>query len=141
MIIRLTLSDNDHTQCLEEFCEGLRNRMFNCEFFPDFNRPERENYDSGKAYANALVEYLDKERAYDKERYRLMDADARYKKGTKDYNTICAEVLRLWKIFAAKDEWLARQTPLVSIQHSLEEGWENGEVVYYFTPYDKFITK
>lgn len=141
MIIRLTFADNDHTQYIEEFCEGLRDRMFNCEFFPDFNEPKKENYDSVEAYSYALERHWDKERAYNKERVRLMNPNARYTKGTKAYNAICAEVLRLWKLFAAKDEWLARQTPTVSIQHSLKEGWENGEVVYYFTPYDKFITK
>jgi hypothetical protein len=143
MIIRLTLSDNDFTHYIEEFCLGLRDRMFNYEYIPSFSEPMVETYKGDvETYSQDWISYLERRKAYQNKRAKLMNPDNRYKKGTKEYKEICDEVRRLWKMFTEKNVgYIADEVPKVSIQHSLEEGWENGEVVYYFTPYDKYITK
>ena len=69
-----------------------------------------------------------------------MRPENRFSQDSEEYKEICDEVKRLWDIFAEKVD-MQRWTPSVSIQYSLNEKWENGEVVYYFTPYDKWITQ
>ena len=140
MIIRLSLGDNDFTHYLEDFANGLRNRMFNCDYYPDFKEPVRNDYENVNAYSDAIIKYLNDEKKYDAERTKLMHPDARYKKGTASYRKICSEILRLWKIYA-NNHGMDRFTPDISIQHSFEEGWENGEVVCYFSAYDRCIVK
>ena len=137
MIIRLDLVENDFTGYLEEFCVGLRNRMF---VMDESEYPIRDNYDSVESYSQAWMDYLDRKQALDKTRCHLMNPMNRFKKGTSAYKQICNEVLRLWSIYAETVD-MSRWIPKVSIQYELKEQDENGEVVYYWTPYDKFITQ
>lgn len=139
MIIRLTLVDNDFTGYLEEFCEGLRDKMFTMDGAKSYDIT-RENYDSVESYCEALHDFWDREKALYETRCYLMKPDNKFKKGSKEHKQIIEEVLRLWKIYASTVD-MERWTPNVSIQYELKEQWENGEVVYYWTPYDKFITQ
>lgn len=136
MIIRLTFVDNDFTQYLEEFCEGLRDRMFAFEE----KWPECTEFSSVDEYSKAWITFLDAKKEADNTRRRLMKPDNRFTKQSKEYRQICNEVIRLWNKFAPSVD-MERWTPDVSIQYSLNEECENGEVVYYFTPYDKWITQ
>ena len=140
MIIRLSFADNDIIYYVEQFCEGLRNRMFTMDGAKSTDIV-RENYDSSDSYCKALIEFWDKERAMYKTRCYLMDPDNKFNKGSKEHKQIIEEVLRLWRIYAPTvdmDDW---GDPNISIQYELEEKWENSEVVYYWTAYDKCITQ
>ncbi len=136
MIIRMTFCDNDFTGYLEDFCIRLRDKMFK----PICGYPKRENYSSVEEYSRALIEVWDKEKAQNKTREKLMSVDNRFSTNSAEYKQICDEVIRLWKEFAKTCD-MERWIPNVSIQYKLKEKWENGEVVYYWTPYDKFITQ
>lgn len=137
MIICLTFADNDFSHYLENFCEGLRDRMFS--FYED-EYPERTNFDFDLEYLKAATDFCKLERERRAKRVKLMRPENRFSQESEEYKEICDEVKRLWYTFAKKID-MQRWTPNVSIQYSFEEKWENGEVVYYFTPYDKWITQ
>ena len=137
MIIRLSFSDNDITNYFEEFCKGLRDKMF----VTDEEWPKRQNYDSVDRYCQAWFDYDDRKKALYETRCYLMTPDNQFKKGSKEHRQICEEVLRLWRLYAPTvqmDNW---GDPKVSIQYELKEQWENGEATYYWTAYDRCITQ
>lgn len=136
MIIRLTLGDNDFTSDLEDFCKRLRDRMF----VFDEPCPDKNDYPGVEEYSRAIIDWLDRRKLADETRRHLMNPDNRFSKKNQEYHQICSEVERLWSKFAEKID-MERFVPYISIQYSLDEKWENGEVVYYFTPYDQFITQ
>ena len=136
MIIRLTFGDNDFTQYLEDFCEGLRIRMFAF----DENYPRKDAFSSKEEYSQAWIDFMDAKHKADETRHHLLNPDNRFTKKSKEYRQICDEVIRLWNAFAPSVD-MEGWEPDVSIQYSLAEKWENSEVVYYFTPYDKWITQ
>lgn len=140
MIIRLSFSDNDITNYFEDFCEGLRDKMFKMDNAKSYDIV-RENYDSVESYCKALNDFWDREKALYETRCYLMNPENQFKKGSKEHKQIIAEVLRLWRIYAPTvdmDNW---GDPKVSIQYELKEQWENGETTYYWTAYDKCITQ
>lgn len=139
MIIRLSFGDNDITNYFEDFCKGLRNKMFtmdskSCDIV-------RENYESVESYCEALTKHWDEEKALYETRCHLMCPDHQFKKGSKEHKQIQAEVLRLWRLFAPTVEMDDWGDPEVSIQYELKEQWENGEATYYWTAYDVCITQ
>lgn len=140
MIIRLSFGDNDITNYFEDFCKGLRNKMFTMGNAKSYDIV-RENYDSVDSYCKALNEFWDKEKAMHETRYRLMNPENQFKKNSKEYKQICEEVLRLWRLFAPTVEMDGWGDPDVSIQYELKEQWENGEATYYWTAYDVCITQ
>ena len=140
MIIRLSFGDNDITNYFEDFCKGLRNRMFTVEATA-FDTVHKEDYDSVEKYSEALVKFWDEEKALEKTRYYLMDPDHKFKKGSKEHKQIREEVLRLWRLFAPTVEMDNWGDPDISIQYELKEQWENGEATYYWTAYDVCITQ
>lgn len=140
MIIRLSFSDNDITNYFEDFCKGLRNKMFTMGNAKSYDIV-RENYDSVDDYCKALTEFWDKEKAMEETRYRLMNPENQFKRGSKEHKQIREEVLRLWRLFAPTVEMDGWGDPDVSIQYELKEQWENGEATYYWTAYDVCITQ
>lgn len=139
MIIRLSFSDNDVTSYFEIFCKGLRNKMFtmdtkSCDI-------TRDDFDSVESYCEALTKHWDEEKALYEIRRQLMCPDNRFRKGSKEHQQICEEVLRLWRLFAPTVEMDDWGDPKVSIQYELKEQWENGEATYYWTAYDVCITQ
>lgn len=138
MIIRLSFSDNDITSYFEDFCKGLRNKMF---VMDDNEWPTKENYDSVEAYSQAWFDYCDRKDTLYKTRCHLMSPDNQFKKGSSEHKQIIAEVLRLWRIYAPTVEMDDWGDPDVSIQYELKEQWENGEATYYWTAYDTCITQ
>lgn len=139
MIIRLSFGDNDITNYLEDFCKGLRNRMFTMEM--KSYDIVKEDYDSVESYSGALMKFWDEEKALEKTRCYLMWPENQFKKGSKEHKQICAEVLRLWRQFAPTVEMEGWGDPDISIQYTLKEQWENGEATYYWTAYDVCITQ
>ena len=140
MIIRLSFSDNDITNYFEEFCKGLRDKMFTMENAKSYD-VIRENYDSVDSYCKALEEFWDKEQALKETRYHLMNPENQFKRGSKEHKQIIEEVLRLWRIYAPTVDMESWGDPDVSIQYELKEQWENGEATYYWTAYDICITQ
>ena len=140
MIIRLSFGDNDITNYFEDFCKGLRNKIFTKEE-SIFDVVSREDYDSVDRYSEALSKAFDEERALYKTRCYLMDPDNKFKKGSKEHKQICAEVLRLWRLFAPTVKMENWGDPDVSIQYELKEQWENGEATYYWTAVDVCFTQ
>ena len=140
MIIRLSFGDNDITNYFEEFCKGLRDKMFTIDNAKSYDIT-RENYDSVDSYCKALEEFWDKEQALKKTRYHLMNPENQFKRGSKEHKQIIEEVLRLWRIYAPTVDMENWGDPTVSIQYELKEQWENGEVTYYWTAYDICITQ
>lgn len=135
MIIRITIGDNDFAYDLEQFCDHLRDKMFTNEE----PWPKKEQYDTKEEYMDAIIARFNRNEALKATRHRLLDTDKRLVKNTSEYNEVCDEVKRIWK--EEMDEFLSRMTPDVSIQYSLDELDENGEVVYYFSTHDQFITQ
>lgn len=140
MIIRLSFSDNDITNYFEEFCKGLRDKMFTMGNSKSYDIV-RENYDSIDSYCKALEEFWDKERALKETRYHLMSPDNKFKQNSREHKQIITEVLRLWRIYAPTVEMENWGDPDISIQYELKEQWENGEATYYWTAYDICITQ
>lgn len=140
MIIRLSFSDNDITNYFEEFCKGLRDKMFTMGNAKSYDIV-RENYDSIDSYCKALEEFWDKERALKETRYHLMSPDNKFKQNSREHKQIITEVLRLWRIYAPTVEMENWGDPDISIQYKLKEQWENGEATYYWTAYDVCITQ
>ena len=140
MIIRLSFSDNDITNYFEEFCKGLRDKMFTMGNAKSYDIV-RENYDSIDSYCKALEEFWDEEQALKETRYHLMPPDNKFKQNSKEHKQIIAEVLRLWRIYAPTVEMEDWGDPDISIQYELKEQWENGEATYYWTAYDVCITQ
>ena len=140
MIIRLSFGDNDITNYFEEFCKGLRDKMFmmdeakSCDIV-------RVHYNSVDNYCKALMEYWNKEKAMYKTRWYLMNPSNKFNKDSKEYKQIIEEVLRLWRIYAPTVKMEDWGDPEVSIQYELKEQWENGEATYYWTAYDICITQ
>ena len=54
MIIRLTFADNDFTHYLEQFCEGLRDKMF----LPTEELPEENHFLSFEEYCKAAFDFF-----------------------------------------------------------------------------------
>lgn len=140
MIIRLSFSDNDITNYFEDFCKGLRDKMFTMGDAKSYNIL-RENYDSVESYCKALENFWDCEKTLYETRCYLMRPDNKFKQGSKEHKQIIEEVLRLWRIFAPTVEMEGWGDPKVSIQYELKEQWENGEATYYWTAYDICITQ
>jgi hypothetical protein len=140
MIIRLSFGDNDITNYFEEFCKGLRNKMFTMDDAKSYNIM-RENYDSVESYCEALNDFWDKEKTLKEIRYYLMNPENQFKKDSKEHKQIIEEVLRLWRIYAPTVEMDGWGDPDVFIQYELKEQWENGEATYYWTAYDTCITQ
>lgn len=128
MIIRMTFAENDWTDYLYQFSKGLRDRMFT------------DSTPCPDAYCdNFLEQYTiwrsQQEKLYETRLY-LMNPDHHFRKKSKEYKMIVEEVIRLWREFAPSVNMQEDGDPTVSIQYSLKEQWENGEVLYYFTPQD-----
>jgi hypothetical protein len=133
----MTFAESDFSHYLEKFCEGLRDRMFavNWDAYPDHS-----SFASPHEFFEAFDIFCKARNEMNEKRSKLMRPENRFSKDSEEYMEICNEVKRLWHEYAESVD-MQRWAPDVSIQYSLEEKWENGEVVYYFTPYDKFITQ
>lgn len=134
MILRFQTSDNADAWYVSKFCEGLRDRMFAMTE----TVPERKDYASYDKWMNAVQQFwkADKELKY--KRHGLMDPKRRMRTTEKHYKEVVAEVLKQWREYSVPRN-LACIHPDVSIKYCLEEGDENGEVVYYFTTSDQII--
>ena len=137
MIIRLSLGDSDFISKLEDFCKGLKYKMFVIDEIED---PIWEDYNDVDAYSKAYREYANRRKEMDDTRRYLMNPENQFKKNSSEHRKIKNEVLRLWHIYI-ENTYISDLIPKVSIQYSLDEKWENGEATYYWTAYDICITQ
>ena len=146
MILRLTFGDNDCVHYIEDFCNNLRERMFDYHTHPELKEPVVPVNDCNSdeemgAYLASWRTYFDKRNEIKNERRRLMPPSNHYKKNSTDYKIICAEVKRLWLLYVEKNNLGCSFDFIdISIRHRITEKDENGEVVYYFTAFDRTIT-
>ena len=134
MIIRLTMAESDFIDALEQFALGLKYKMF--EF--DEPAPCVSDYSVPTDYIVDYNNWIHRANALKDVRAYLMNPENRFKPGSKEHKEIIEEVLRQWELYAPTVD-LEEFTPNVSIQYELAEKWENSEVVYYFTAYDRTI--
>lgn len=135
MIIKLSFGDNALSHYLETFCVGLRDKMFSYDDdMPDLSMM------SLSEKISVLSKQIERYDELKEIRCTLMNPSNHFLRGSKEYRTICLEVKRLWGEYS-KTCGMAMFTPDISIQYSLKEQWQNGEVVYYFTVYDRCIVQ
>ena len=134
MIIRLTMAESDFIEALENFAIGLKHKMFKSDEVP----PCISDYSVPADYIDDYNDYLYRTKAINDNRARLMNPENQFPVGSQEHKEIISEVLRLWKLYAPTVD-LQDFTPDVSVQYELKEMWENSEVVYYFTAYDRTI--
>lgn len=140
MIIRLTFQESDYTHHLEDFCENLRDRLFNHETFSDLAKPSVNDFNDENKYFNAMTAYFEKCNAISNKRKYMLSPHKIYEKNTADYKTLCSEIFRLWEIYADEHD-MSDFTPDIDICHMIDDQDENGEVVYYFVAFNRYITK
>lgn len=130
MIIRMTVYDNDFTGLIERFCTDL---WYNLFFGLNSEVPKDED----------SIETIFNWRLRREEIQKLLNPNVTEKLDDEGEWRIISEVLHLWRRFTSSHpsyDYLTREFK-VAIQYKMEDKWENGEVVYYFTTNQKFITQ
>lgn len=133
MIIRMTVEDNDFTEMLEDFATDLRKLFFQetkssyeNDYNPEILRQliEAEETIRQTLWAESVKEVTDEGKTLLKARLHIMWGryvdSGEQEDGVKDY------LKRDFK---------------VDLSFNFEDKWENGEVVYYFTTADKWISQ
>lgn len=138
MIIRMTLSDNDFTQEIEKFAKNLFDRLYwgkDVSFYDN---------DYNKWYQAYKVQ---------EELQKLLNPNITDSLTDEDKTTIRAKVFLEWwdfvdglnfKKYSTDEERLKKYLKKdfeCSIGYDFKDKWENGEVVYYFTTNNKYITQ
>lgn len=145
MIIKLTFHESDFIHYLVEFCNVesfatgcLRARMFSEWEIPCPTLGDLDDSDKLEEHLKLWDEWS-KKRDYliDTKKSLLSPYRKHIKKGSDEEKEIIEEVLRLWDIYN-KDRKV-NDIPDVSIQYSVAEKDENGEVLYYFTAINQVI--
>ena len=132
MIIRMTLNDNDFTQEIERFAKNLFDRLY--------WRKDVSFYDNdyNKWYQAHKVQ---------EELQRLLNPNITDSLTDEDKTAIKAKVFLEWWDFVDglnfkedTKKYLKKDFEC-SISYNFKDKWENGEVVYYFTTNQKYITQ
>jgi hypothetical protein len=138
MIIRMTVKDNDFSVLLEQFAENL---VVNVYPKTPSKRP-------------SMLEEIDIQNSTDwfETFYRLKkilnDDDNDILKNKDDYNFLANCIKKSFENFLNEKtkrtndtkEYLLKNFE-VKLQYQFKDKWENGEVVYYFTTNNKFISQ
>ena len=123
MIIRLTICDSDVVHEYVNFCIGSY-------YAESENRCGFTLLDN--LFRTCFSDYYDKE--INELRYRILgEAHKKWKKSDPYYQVLIDEIYRQWDIYAKDNGLEGWMTPKISIQNSVSEKDENGEVCYYFT--------
>lgn len=138
MIIRMTVGDNDFTQEIESFTKSLLSDLL-CGVDEEYN---------------GLVDIESKRRFLDRrDQIRsLLNPNNGTNLSKFDRKQICEEVKHLWirhvrhrvtasaRISDVPGAYLIAHFK-VSVIYQMTDKWENGEVVYFFTTNNKFISQ
>lgn len=132
MIIRMTVYDNDFTLHLENFVENLRNRLMFSNESKIKDAPD---------VATQMAHHLHKSKIYD-----IMYLKSKLDPANVDI--IKNEVLNEWSDYVDHNINTTGMIPNylidnfeVTISDTYVDNWENGEVVYYFTNPNLYITQ
>ena len=133
MIIRMTVEDNDYTEMLEKFANNLFERLY-----IESSLVLNEFYDS-----ETLHKLIETEETIRKTMWAESMDDI-----TDEAKTLLkAKLVIIWGKYVDSIEqedrikdYLKRDFT-VSFSFNFEDKWENGEVVYYFTHADKWISQ
>ena len=133
MIIRMTVDDNDFTELLENFADDLRKLLF------DETKYTYQN-DNNPEILRQLIETEETIR-------QTLWADS-IKDVTDEGKTLLKARLHImWGKYVDSGEQEDRIKDYLkkdfdcSFSFKFEDKWENGEVVYYFTGADKWISQ
>lgn len=130
MIIKVTFNDNDFTQVLDEFFAG--SLMINLTYCA-------EKYTKDESEEN-IRKYVEIRKEADKYMHLICEG----KVFTEDEEIGFKEMLRksiLDYVRTNYDEdydYLSDEL-VITLQNSVTDHWENGEVLYYFPMHDKYI--
>lgn len=134
MIIRMTVRDNDYTQFLESFSNGLFNKIY----FDSRLRKSPEELGRDLWWELNEVERKVQE---------LLNPNITESLTTEAKTILKAVVFDRWCKFVdacSKEEHVKdylKKTFKVSFGYTFTDKWENGEVVYYFTTAQKWISQ
>lgn len=129
MIIKVTFNDNDFTQILENFFseQNLNSVMYYLKRFEkDDDIETLKNY---RKYHKLILEYTNKISENTINDVEIAEFIKILKDSITDY---------ISDKYKENLEYLSKSLN-ISIQKSLTDKWENGEVVYYFIRCDKYI--
>ena len=138
MIIRITVNDNDFTEYLEQFASGLNSRLLNLVNLVSEDAPIDEKL-------NAHIDW-------DKT-FKLLNPNCtNYHNITENDKAFMKQQVNIaWSLFInkhitnedAEDDGLKYflDNFECTVGYDFKDMWENGEVVYYFTTNQKYITQ
>ena len=132
MIIRMTLNDNDFTQKIERFAKNLFDRLYWAKDVSFYDNDYSKWYQAYKAQ---------------EELQKLLNPNITDSLTDEDKIAIKAKVFLEWWDFVDglnfkedTKKYLKKDFEC-SISYDFKDKWENGEVVYYFTTNQKYITQ
>lgn len=129
MIIKMSVTDNDFTQDIEKFCDEL---ILNLCY---------------KAIPKDIYSEYEKILAFYKTQEEIRRLLAKEKLTEDDKTVIKYAVFECWCKYVDDKEWTEHTKKYLkdnfkcSILSKFTDRWENGEVVYYFTTNQKWITQ
>lgn len=138
MIIRMTLEDNDCTQDIEKFAKKLFDRLYWSKDVSFYDNDYTKWYQAYKVQ---------------EELQKLLNPNITQSLTDEDKMTIRAKVFLEWFDFVdslnlkeygedeARIKEYMRKNFDCSVSYDFKDKWENGEVVYYFTTNQKYITQ
>ena len=132
MIIRITVNDNDYTADLERFADNLFDRVYWAKDIP-------EEMDFGEWYEKI---YKPKQ-----EVQKLMNPNIASNLTDEDKVVLRAAVFLEWCDYvdglseSERIKECLKNDFEVSVGFEFTDKWENGEVVYYFTTNQKWISQ
>lgn len=133
MIIKLTLNDNDYTGYIEKFLERFKFQ----NYYIVLKEYDKDNEEDVKAYVEGHVkreELLD--RAFYKED-ELTESDIKqFEEYTKE---ALAYYLYKHNIMLSNDLEDYKKIVNVKCLKTMNNKWQNGEVVYYFLQQDSYL--
>lgn len=130
MIIRLTVNDNDFTQELEKFADSLFMKMLEIDCAEDASLEEKLN-------AHKRWEEV----------FRLLNPNVTTQLGKEDKIFLKAALVLKWHKFvdtlqkSDHTKKYLKDNFSVSFSFQFKDQWENGEVLYYFTTAQKWLTQ
>ena len=133
MIIRMTVEDNDFTELLEDFTGDLREHFF---------QYTRSYLKDSSTFDNFYDIFETEEKIR-----RAMWAQAPDVPDNASLNALEERLHTLWDKYIDSGEQEDNEKESlkrdfkVSFGFKFEEKWENGEVIYYFTTADKWISQ
>ena len=133
MIIKLTLNDNDYTGYIEKFLERFKFQ----NYYIVLKEYDKDNEEDVKAYVEGHVK---REELLDKVFYKedeLTESDIKqFEEYTKE---ALAYYLYKHNIMLSNDLEDYKKIVNVKCLKTMNNKWQNGEVVYYFLQQDKYI--